>query len=36
MVELFKVSTIDTFFMVEGRIREVTVLSAEYRNRVID
>jgi hypothetical protein len=36
MIELFKVSTIDKYFMVDGRIREVTVLLAKYRNRVID
>jgi hypothetical protein len=35
MAELFKVSTVDKCFMVDGRIREVTVLLAEYRNRVI-
>jgi len=36
MVELFQVSTIDKCFMVDGQIREVTVLLAGYRNRVID
>ena len=36
MVELFKVSAIDKCFMVDGRIREVTMLLAEYRNRVTD
>jgi hypothetical protein len=36
MVELFKVPTIDKYFMVDGRIREVTVLLAEYRNRIRD
>jgi hypothetical protein len=29
MVELLKVSTIDKCFMVDGRIREVTVLLVE-------
>ena len=36
MFELFKVSTFHKCFMVDGRIREVTVLLVEYRNRVID
>jgi len=36
MVELFKVSTIDKCFMVDGLIREVTVLLVEYRNREVD